>query len=265
MKKIFLLILVFVLGANAQDSYVRKNDNLETAITTFSLTYRGQEKKVALIGVIHIADKAYYEEIQKRLDSYDTVLFELVTQTAIDRIKQPLPKSTSSVGSLQAALAKYLDLSYQLHAIDYTRSNMLRADMTSQELADTMKARDESFLKMYFKALSLQTDKPSTTSVMDLAMLLLPGTRSLQLRRMLAEEFSNLDEFLAAFNGGEDISLLSARNDVALKKLIEVLDKNSSVAIFYGAAHMLDFEKKLLRDFSAKKVGVEWLEAWMLK
>src|SRR5436190_21493865 len=48
---------------------------LEIAVKTFELP-SGQ--KVDLIGVVHIADKAYYESLNKRFDGYDAVLFELV-------------------------------------------------------------------------------------------------------------------------------------------------------------------------------------------
>src|SRR5262249_34256709 len=35
--------------------------------------------------------------------------------------------------------------------------------------------------------------------------------------------------------------------------------------IFYGAAHMPDFEKRLAEDFDLKKDKVEWVTAWDLK
>src|SRR6187402_1049959 len=48
---------------------------LEIAVKTFELP-SGQ--KVDLMGVVHIADKDYYESLNKRFDTYDAVLFELV-------------------------------------------------------------------------------------------------------------------------------------------------------------------------------------------
>ena len=37
------------------------------------------------------------------------------------------------------------------------------------------------------------------------------------------------------------------------------------LGIFYGAAHMPDFERRLVLDFGLKKAGVEWRTAWNLR
>ena len=37
------------------------------------------------------------------------------------------------------------------------------------------------------------------------------------------------------------------------------------IAIFYGAGHMPDIEKRLIADFGMKHDGERWLEAWNLR
>ena len=37
------------------------------------------------------------------------------------------------------------------------------------------------------------------------------------------------------------------------------------IAIFYGAAHMPDFDKRLKDDFGMKPTTNEWIDAWSLK
>ena len=81
-----LLAMLVALGlsraslAGELPDYIRfaEDDNsarLEVAIKTFTLP---SGKKVDLIGAVHIADDAYYQELNQRFDAYDSVLFELV-------------------------------------------------------------------------------------------------------------------------------------------------------------------------------------------
>jgi len=37
------------------------------------------------------------------------------------------------------------------------------------------------------------------------------------------------------------------------------------IAIFYGAAHMEDFDRRLREDLSLEPGEVEWVEAWDLR
>ena len=45
----------------------------------------------------------------------------------------------------------------------------------------------------------------------------------------------------------------------------ELANGRKRIAIFYGAGHMADFEKRLVSDFGLKRDRVEWLPAWNLK
>ena len=59
---------------------------LEIAIRSFSMP-SGQ--RVDLMGVAHIADDAYYQELNRRFDAYDSVLFELVGDPDIRKREPP--------------------------------------------------------------------------------------------------------------------------------------------------------------------------------
>jgi hypothetical protein len=61
-------------------------------------------------------------------------------------------------------------------------------------------------------------------------------------------------------------TLLTERN----RKAFEVLDRElkagkTNVSVFYGAAHLSDMHERLLRDFNAKPVNTEWIDAWPLR
>src|SRR5579871_6361056 len=102
---------------------------LETAYATYKKP--GSDVEVVLYGAVHVADKAYYEKVQKDLDSYDVVLYEMVTPP-----KDPakVDKSLKTVGELQAAMGEILGLQFQKDGINYKAKNLVHADMTYDEL-----------------------------------------------------------------------------------------------------------------------------------
>jgi hypothetical protein len=57
--------------------------------------------------------------------------------------------------------------------------------------------------------------------------------------------------------------LVADRNQAALKVFQKELAKGrKKIGIFYGAAHMPDFEKRLREDYGLKKASEQWLTAW---
>jgi hypothetical protein len=74
-----------------------------------------------------------------------------------------------------------------------------------------------------------------------------------------------MEVLTAAFGGEEGSSLITDRNAAALDVLKEQIAKGRrKIAIFYGAAHMDDFDEKLRRDFQLQLRETVWLEAWDL-
>jgi hypothetical protein len=60
--------------------------------------------------------------------------------------------------------------------------------------------------------------------------------------------------------------LIEDRNQAALKVFqTEMANGKRKLALFYGAAHMPDFEKRLLADYGLKRDKVEWVTAWDLR
>jgi hypothetical protein len=82
---------------------------------------------------------------------------------------------------------------------------------------------------------------------------------------MMAEQFEAAGE-----DGGLGPTigniLVGDRNKAALKVLQKEIAKGKKkIGIFYGAAHMPDFEKRLREDFDLKRDKEEWVTAWDLK
>jgi hypothetical protein len=70
----------------------------------------------------------------------------------------------------------------------------------------------------------------------------------------------------SAFGGEDGSSLITDRNTAALSVLRQQLQNGAkSVAIFYGAAHMHDFDQRLRKNFNLEPTETVWLEAWNLR
>jgi hypothetical protein len=66
-------------------------------------------------------------------------------------------------------------------------------------------------------------------------------------------------------DGPDGSTILTERNKVALKVLADQLKTDKRrLAIFYGAGHLPDMEKRLIGDFKLKRGDQTWLSAWDL-
>jgi hypothetical protein len=249
---------------------------LEIAIKTFTIP-SGQ--KVDLVGVVHIADQAYYQELNKRLESYDAVLFELVgdpkrlTGNAPLAAGQPAPLSGGgAISSIQQAAGRYLKLTFQLGAIDYSRKNMVHADTTAEEFERMQRERGETTATLFARAMQVQLSgelDPATMRELDtfgLIRILMSRDSAAEFKKVLAKTFDQVEAITAAMEGQDGSVVLSGRNEVVLKKVKEVLldKKQRRIAVFYGGAHMPGIESLLLKDMKAKASGEQWLPAWTM-
>jgi hypothetical protein len=61
---------------------------------------------------------------------------------------------------------------------------------------------------------------------------------------------------------GKGSAILSGRNEHAMKVLAgQIALGRKKLAIFYGAGHMPDFEKRLIEQ-GFKQIGEQWQTAW---
>ena len=69
-----------------------------------------------------------------------------------------------------------------------------------------------------------------------------------------------------AIEGPDGSTLISERNKVALKVFRKQLAAGKrKIAIFYGAGHMSDFQRRLRQQFGLAPVSTRWLVAWNMK
>jgi hypothetical protein len=243
---------------------------LQTAIVEFVPADDPQgDLHVDLIGAVHVGEKSYYEALNKAFEGYDVVLYELVAPDGT-RVPKGGKPSGHPVALLQNGLKGMLGLEHQLEQVDYTKENLLHADMSPEDFAKSMEERDESFLgmfaRMWGQAIAQQSTQKNRTSDFDVLAAMFSPNRSFAMKRIMAEQFENVGGVMEALEGKDGSTIITERNKVALKKLAEqIAGGKKKIAIFYGAGHLGDMERRLLsEEFGLKRSGEKWLDAWNL-
>lgn len=276
-----LLLSLFAPAAWAQApsvpsqlSFVRYQRSEPAQLETAIVTYRGPEgQTLDLISVVHIAERDYYQELNRRLKDYDAVLYELILPESM--AGRPLPASMNQKGglsSVQSLLGNSLGLATQLSVIDYSPTHFVHADLTQEALARSMAANQESLFSIFGKILtdSQGNDRPINLGVSDqeLAQLDLwavmagrPQPRDRKTLKKLMATALTQPEGLSAL---QDTTLLKGRNQTALEVLQRELQRgHRRLALLYGAAHMPDFDSQL-RRLGWHKTQTEWMKAWSI-
>lgn len=227
-----------------------------------------QDLRVDLVGVIHIADRSYYEELNQVLGKYDVVLYELVAPEGTRVIAGQ--RAAHPVTAIQQFLTNTLGLSYQLDVIDYHRRNFVHADLSPEQFYQSMQERGESTWAMFLRAFGYEWARSMTqqksTNDLDLLRALWSKNRQLELKRLFAKEMSDdVEGQIRALEGPQGSTLIAGRNERVLQVLEDQAKKGAkTIAIFYGAGHMPHFHDRLKQlGFVVEKTC--WLNAWDLR
>ncbi|MHB1033896.1 MAG: TraB/GumN family protein [Pirellulales bacterium] len=283
------LVLLFLIGSvaepgeqpgkNAKDSgkFMRLSRDamgepvaMETAIVRYISRDCGKDAPtVDLIGAVHVADKSYYQQLNKDFEKYDVLLYELVAPEGTV-VPKGGGESQSTLASFQKGMKNVLELEFQLDQIDYTKKNFVHADMSPDDFVKSMNKRGESVWTMMFRimgnAMAQQSKNPTKSSDLELLMALFNKNRALMLKRAMAEQFEDLEGAMGAFNGPDGSTIITERNKVVMAALTKQLAAGKKrIGIFYGAGHLPDMEKRLDADFGLGRIEERWLVAWNLR
>ena len=230
--------------------------------------------QVDLVAAVHLGGSDYYETLDRLFADYDAVLYELVAPPDA-RVPKPGRKPSGAIGSAQQGLTRLLGLSFQLEEIDYSAPNFVHADLSPKEFDAAMRKRGESWWSMFTKLMQegvARAERGKSTggdvSLGEVFGLLFGSEqgRQVKLRRLMAEQFTDMEVLTATFGGEEGSTLITDRNAAALTVLRrEIAAGRRRIAIFYGAAHMEDFDQRLQEDFGLQPRETVWLEAWDLR
>ena len=229
------------------------------ALYTATVTFRKGETEVDLVSVVHIADSRYYREIQRELNSYDLVFYELVSGGAREAL--------SSLSALQLAVGDLLHFSFQIAEINYTAPNLVHSDLSWGEIEKLSDGSPlppvpdrDAVVKKFIPQLRLGVTEAAGYFKEN------PAARR-SLKVFLGQLLGDIPSVLKQLNieenrEGEDI-LVSARNRRAMEVLKPYLHDKKRLALFWGAAHMPDFARRL-KKLGFKPVRARWHMAWKI-
>src|SRR6185436_7576009 len=241
---------------------------LQTVIAKYVPASSEKGVEIDLVAVVHIGEKAYYERLNKEFGKYDAVLYELVAPEGNKPPKSGEQKSDNPVAMLQQGMKVFLRLEHQLEVVDYQKANFIHADLSPEGMKKVMKERgdDQTTIVLgviadFLRKKNLDADKPEPQAPeISLADLLNPK----KFKRMMAQQFEDAGGDVS-LGGTINKLLVEDRNKACIKVLQQqLMAGKKKIAIFYGAAHMPDFDKRLKEDFGMKRTESEWITAWNL-
>ena len=249
------------------------------SLETSDVTYRNADGvTVRLVSAVHIGEKSYYDAMAKSFEGDDAVLYELVKPKDAAVPVPGVPRQGGNpIGEVQRFLKDTLNLDFQLDAIDYSARNFVHADMDAETFQKLQEERGETFemllLKEVMKAMRGQTPDlaeqgaPEVDPEQTLRQLIRVITRpdmERQLKLLIARHMVDIEAGAAGF-GGEGSVIVTERNKTAMNVLADTITQGKKrISVFYGAAHMPDFAKRL-EAMGFKPVATEWRMAWDLK
>ena len=243
--------------------------SLQTAINTYR---NAAGISVELVAAIHIADPAYYEELNAHFANRDRVLFELVADADQRPSRNTTQQEASGLSLLQRAFAGLLGLGFQLQVIDYSAQNFVHADMNPAELQAAMAAKNENFFSLVMAVAlaqmqSMEADTEiQTTSMVQLMAALSADNRRDAFKYLLATELARGDALTIDPALETQLTLIGDRNRIALQRLEESLEDTDirTISLFFGAAHIAGLERELLGTLGFQLVDQRWLTAWSI-
>jgi len=262
------------------DQFVRisvDGDNQPVAMETSVVRFEGVNKEgdkffVDLIGVVHVGEKKYYEQLNDLFKQYDSLLYELV---APEGTVVPKGGRTETGGNpialLQKGMQSALGLEFQLDHIDYTKRNFVHADMSPEEFVESMNNNNESLFKTFFRAMGQgmakqkkQRESGGVSTDAEMLMAAMSGDKK-KLRLAMAKQMQDLESGMLMFQGENGSTIIHHRNRKALSVMEkEIAAGKTKIGVFYGAGHLPDMQDRLLKDFNMKRGGTSWLKAWNL-
>lgn len=253
---------------------------LETSVVRYVPASGNSGLTVDLVGVVHVADKVYYQKLNKLFEQYDVLLYELVAPQGTRPPKGGRREGGNPLAIIQEIMKTVLDLESQMEHIDYTKKNFVHADLSFEEMAKAMEARGDTGITVALNVVAdlmrqqnLMKQKPAKPgsgkqpeSLNDIFNLFLDPSGPAKFKQILAAQFEALGDPAGGLGQTLNTILVGDRNAAAMKVFQkELTSGKKKIAIFYGAAHMADFEKRLVTDFGMKKQDEKWLTAWDLK
>lgn len=235
-------------GSAMAGEFVRVKETADRKVLQTAVCgYERDGVEVELIGAVHLADRRYYEFLNRHFKKYEVLLFEMVGGEAIGRKMRKVEgephagvrgrNDLGGLGRFYENLEKALGLAGQSSVIDYTVANFVHADLTAKEFREMQEERGESLLGFVIGEAIAAKDSRKDPDGMKLMRGLISGRKDLVKGEIMESLAADLDE------------LGKGRREIG---------------IFYGGAHFPWMEKRLL-EMGFKRTGKQWLSAWAIR
>lgn len=239
----------------------------------------GAGPRLRLVGAVHIASRAYYQDIQGVLDQADCVLFEGVSESPGDFKRDPAARKKDH---LYTKMADALGLITQFEGVDYRREHFVNADLSPRQMlalleadiaaggaaADAARAAKAQFGEL---TKMMKGGGDGMTGAM-INMMVAFVERSPKLRASLLLMLASADAASESGlgmggKGGARLGrlILEDRNAAVLEAIAHQVEDHgagSTIAVFYGAAHLRGIEDGLIRRLGYVPDATRWLTAF---
>ncbi len=241
---------------------------LQLAVVTYVPNDERLRLSVDLIGAVHIGDPAYYAQLNELFESYDVLLYELVAAEGA-MVAERVAKRRGFLSTTQVGLTKLLDLSFQLDEINYDRANFVHADLSPDELRQSMEARGESlyvyFWRLFYASVDDYAKDPLGWNDMQKISRVLAAGQGDSFKTLIAYEMTDMDQIQNILGEDSGSAVIGARNQRVIDVLRREIELGAKrIGIFYGVAHMPDLEERLLDQVGLEQEETTWVDAWRL-
>lgn len=248
-----------------------RQDGAGERLQTGVVRYRRDDRIVDLVGAVHLADPGYFDDLNTQLGQYDAVLYEMVGGEFETRGERAAEPEVEQVRRAHGLIRQVLGMEYQTEGIDYDRPHFIHADIDWTQYRDLMASRNQSLATLFERAMAaaergegppILTDDEAAGALLNRLVSGLATGNTAELKRALAPVLGESEALIAQIEGEDGTVLVTERNKVVMSLVDRTLQGGArNLAIFYGAGHLPDLEKRLLAAGFRKEAGV-WLTAW---
>ncbi len=268
-----------LLDSGKQLQYHR---SIQSGVDTFTiqtgsrLLRKAGSPDIDLVGAMHAAEPAYYKKLQSDLNRADLVLFEGVVDESQQQAEEAMSDAQRQKAYQKSAysrLAASHGLVAQHTSINYESSRFRRCDMSVQQMDALLKsemasggsgakastAAGEEFASVR-KVLSGQSWAANAV----IGLISMSPALTARTRLMLVASGSESNDDDSSLHPRLEQLIREDRNAFVMKEVTTIMRKEKGhqrIAIFYGAAHLADLQKRFAALGYRPVESIRWYDA----
>ena len=282
-----LLVLIFPLRIFSDSKEIQFLRTTDTALQTsvYTLISKDTNVRLKIIGVLHIADLEYYQNIQKIINDLDYLFYEGIQINAdktISRYNHSLSSIASEIDANQTKksirknsefkneIARFLNFADQLEHLK-PKQNWINADMNFSQfmnvlssnqvgfdsIANNLSAENRSIVNDYLELKQLEPTTPDYNE------------KVLNFKKKMSQNLVKSCQDLCFLEETklQRTAIIIERNKVAISIVRPKFTSQVplELGLLYGAAHTPNFVEILTHEYNFEIESYEWLDAWSLQ